>query len=114
MKNAEQRPLINGMTMVNNGALYQGTHGLIEVLGPGYSAHRDRMVCLYMMEGNHKVVCVYMGGDYFIVYRYKHADSLSHYGFWRIDINSKNPKYKYVITLLKDNWELVFNGGVKR
>lgn len=99
---------INGMTIVNGGALVQGLNGLIEVLGPGYSAHRNNMICLYMMEGNRKVVCVYAGNDVFYVYRYKSNKDLHHYGSWTIHMDTRNPKYKLVKPELIKEWNYIF------
>ena len=107
-KHGRPLPEINGMTLVNGGALYAGVHGTIEVLGPGYSNHSKRAICLYMMDGNTKVVCVYGGADYFLVYRYKGSKALKHYRYWKISMDSKNPKYKLVIPQLTANWKYVF------
>lgn len=99
---------INGMTIVNGGTIVNGLRGPIEVLGPGYSTHRDRMVCIYAMEGNRKVVCVYAGGDIFIVYRYKNSKELHHYGSWKIPMNTKNQKYKLIKPELISEWNNLF------
>ena len=70
--------MIGRLSTVNGGTIVDTNYYSVEVLGPGFSTHKDMMVVAYAPEGNVKVSMVY-DGHAFYVYRFRNHLDTQHY-----------------------------------
>ena len=89
--------MIGDLVTVNGGTIVNQNGYSVEVMGPGYSTHRGKLVAAYAKEGHIKVELIYDADvDRFFIYRFKGYAALHHY--WSTQCSREwvlsNKKYK--------------------
>lgn len=106
---------ISGLVTVNGGTLVDIDKYLatVEVMGPGYSSHKDNMIAVYAKEGNVKVEVVYhRNSKSFMIYRFRSHSDTQHYWSARrsYDWMMNSPKYGNLAKTCVGAYAQIFKG----